>query len=296
MKQLNSFFRAFNSYISLVILNYIFLFLFRLWEVTMLSGSGISSEILNGFAGDIIVVNLALIVIYIPYALLWLWKQKATMVIFGMLMSLFYLLSIPVQAYYNITGEIISAGNFQCSTLSAWVFSLKNIPVISFLVPFIILMALGVYLIHTISRQLQVFPKIAVNFFAILLIVAIPAGFELGLNSDFFTKNENRVNKPFHFAASCMSCTFGGHQPETDQVSDIERYQNVSGAETYISADEFPLLRKADTDNCLSPYFHETNNGLPPNVVMIVVEGLGSNFLNPINEISFMPYDLFLSP
>ena len=256
----------------------------------MISGSGIFSETLTGFAGDIIIVNLVLIIMYIPYALLWLWKQKTTMVIFAILMSLFYLLSTPIQAYYNITGEIISAGIFQCSTLSAWAFPLKNIPVISFLLPFLIFLVLGTYLIHTISRQVQVFPKIAVNFFAFLLIIAIPAGFELGLNSDFFTKNDHRVNKPFHFAGTCMSCTFGGYQPVKDVVSDIDRYQNIRGAEAYLSADEFPLLRKAIADPCISPYFNETDNGLPPNIVMIVVEGLGSKFLNPINEISFMPF------
>jgi hypothetical protein len=290
MKQLNSFFRAFNSYISLIILNYIFLFLFRLWEMIMVSGSGIFSETLNGFAGDIIIVNFALIIIYIPYALLWLWKQKATLVIFAIAMSLFYLLSIPVQAYYNITGEIISAGNFHCSILSGWAFTLKNIPAISFLIPFLIFFALGIYLIHTISRQVQVFPKIAVNFFAFLLIIAIPAGFELGFNSDFFTKNDHRINKPFYFAASCMNCTFGIHQPEEAEISEIERYQDLRETDTYISGDEFPLLRKALTDACLSPYFRETDNGLPPDIVMIVVEGLGTKFLNPINEISFMPF------
>ena len=290
MKQLNSFFRAFNSYISLILLNYIFLFLFRLWEVIMVSGSAIFSETLNGFAGDIIIVNLALIIIYIPYALLWQWKQKATLVIFAIVMSLFYLFSIPVQAYYNITGEIISAGNFHCNTLSGWAFTLKNIPAISFLIPFLIFLALGMYLIHTINRQVQVFPKIAVNFFAFLLIIAIPAGFELGLNSDFFTKNNHRINKPFHFAASCMSCTFGIHQPEEAEISEIERYQNLRGTDTYISGDEFPLLRKAFSDACLSPYFRETDNGLPPNVVLIVMEGLGTKLLDPIHEVSFMPF------
>ncbi|MFN2396324.1 MAG: hypothetical protein ABR597_11615, partial [Bacteroidales bacterium] len=198
MKHLKFFFRAFNSYISLIILNYIFLFLFRFWEIIMVSGSGKFSEIVNGFAGDIIIVNLALIIIYIPFGLLWLWKQKATTMIFGILMVLYYLFSLPVQAYYNTTGEIISVVNFNCSALSAWVFSLKNIPLGSLIITFAIFLAVGIYLIHIIYRQVNLFPKIAVNFFAFLLIIAIPAGFELGLNSDFFTKNDHRVNKPFY--------------------------------------------------------------------------------------------------
>jgi phosphoglycerol transferase MdoB-like AlkP superfamily enzyme len=287
MKQLNTFFRAFNSYISLIILNYIFLFLIRLWEVIMV---GTITETVSGFAGDIILVNLALMLIYIPYALLWLWKPKTAVLLFGVLMGLFYLLSLPLQAYYNITGEIISAIDFNCSSLQAWVFALKNIPVISFILPFVVFLALAIYLVRTILRQTHVFPKIAVNFFAFLLIIAIPAGFELGLNSDFFTKNEHRINKPFHFAAFCMSCTFGSHQPEIDEVSEIERYQSIRGAEAYISDDEFPLLRKVVTDPCLSPYFRETDNGQPPNVVLIVMEGLGSKFLDPVHEISFMPF------
>ncbi len=290
MKQLKLFFRAFNSYISLIILNYIFLFLFRLWEIIMISGTGALSEIISGFAGDIIIVNLSLIVIYIPFAFFWLWKQKLTTVIFGILITLFYLFSIPVQAYYNITGEIISVINFQCSAATAWVFSVENIPVISYLVPLLVFLPLAIYLIHTIIRQVHVFPKIAVNFFAFLIIIAIPAGFELGLNSDFFTKNDHRVNKPFHFAGTCINCTFGSYQPEIDEVSEIEHYQSIRGAEAYISGDEFPLLRKSGPDNCLSPYFRETDHGMPPNIILIVVEGLGNKFLNPLNDVSFMPF------
>ncbi len=290
MEQLKSFFQAFNSYISLIILNYIFLFLFRLWEIIMIAGAGTYPEILSGLAGDIVLVNLSLLVIYIPYALVWLWKPKTAVFLFGVIMGLFYLLSIPVQAYYNITGEIISAVNFQCSNLSAWVFSLKNIPVISFLLPFFIFLALGIYLIRIISRQVHVFPKIAVNFFAFLLIIAIPAGFELGLNSDFFTKNQHRVNKPFHFAASSMRCTFGTQMPKETVIAATERYQAIRGKETYLADDEYPLLRKSIADQCLSPYFRETYDGLPPNVVIIIVEGLGDKFLYPINQISFMPF------
>ncbi|MFN2396323.1 MAG: hypothetical protein ABR597_11610, partial [Bacteroidales bacterium] len=77
---------------------------------------------------------------------------------------------------------------------------------------------------------------------------------------------------------------------EIDEVSEIEEYQNLRGTDTYISGEEFPLLRKTDSDNCLSPFFRETDNGMPPNVVIIVVEGLGSKFLDPINSISFMPF------
>ena len=290
MEQVKSFFQAFNSYISLIILNYIFIFLFRLWEIIMIAGAGKLPEILNGFAGDIVLVNLSLLAIYIPYALVWLWKPKTAAFVFGILMSLFYILSIPVQAYYNITGEIISAENFQCGTLSAWFFTLKNIPVVSFLIPLLLFMALAAYLNHTIRHHVHVFPKIAVNFFAFLLIIAIPAGFELGLNSDFFTKNQHRVNKSFHFAASSMRCTFGTQMPSETVIAPIKRYQVIRGKETYLADDEYPLLRKAVADQCLSPYFKETNDGLPPNVVIVIVEGLGDKFLHPINQISFMPF------
>ncbi len=256
----------------------------------MRAGNGALVEILSGFVGDIILVNLALLVFFIPYAFIWLWKPKAAITVSGVLMGLFYLLSIPVQAYYNATGIIISAINFNCSSFSAWFYSLINIPLVSFLIPFLIFVAIFVYLIQIIRRQEHVFPKIAVNFFAFLLIIAIPAGFELGLNSDFFTKNEHRINKLFHFAASCMSCTFGSHQPEPEEVSEIEKYQSLRGKDNYILADEFPLLRKVAADPCLSPYFSKTENGMPPNVVLIVKEGLGSKFIDPDHEISFMPF------
>ena len=256
----------------------------------MTAGQGSLSEILTGLAGDIILVNLALLIIYIPYALIWLWKPQQAAVIFGVFMVIYYLISIPLQAYYHNTGEIISAGNFQCSTLSAWAFSLKNTPVISYLLPFLLFAALGIYQIRSIIRQVNVFPKIAMNFFAVLLIISIPSGFELGLNSDFFIKNNHRINKPFHFTASSVRCAFGAHTPENDHISDTDRYWNIRGKNTYFGGDEYPLLRKTTTDMCLSPYFRETNDDIPPSVVMIIVEGLGNKFLYPMHEISFMPF------
>jgi len=54
---------------------------------------------------------------------------------------------------------------------------------------------------------------------------------------------------------------------------------------------QFPFLHPEQTPDTLGPYFSPTSDGRPPNVVMIVVEGLGRSFSGPQASLgSFTPF------
>lgn len=54
---------------------------------------------------------------------------------------------------------------------------------------------------------------------------------------------------------------------------------------------QFPFLHPEQTPDTLGPYFSATSDGRPPNVVMIVVEGLGRSFSGPQASLgSFTPF------
>src|SRR5690606_18794789 len=44
---------------------------------------------------------------------------------------------------------------------------------------------------------------------------------------------------------------------------------------------DYPFLRREQTPDTLGPYFSPTSDGRPPNVVLIIVEGLGRSFSGP---------------
>ena len=54
---------------------------------------------------------------------------------------------------------------------------------------------------------------------------------------------------------------------------------------------DYPFLREEQTADTLGPYFLHTSDGRPPNVVVIVVEGLGRSFSGPEASLgSFTPF------
>lgn len=54
---------------------------------------------------------------------------------------------------------------------------------------------------------------------------------------------------------------------------------------------QYPFLREEQTPDALGPYFLPTGDGQPPNVVVIVVEGLGRSFSGPQASLgSFTPF------
>lgn len=54
---------------------------------------------------------------------------------------------------------------------------------------------------------------------------------------------------------------------------------------------EYPFLRRDTTPDALGPYFGPTRDGRPPNIVVIVVEGLGRSFSGPNAALgSFTPF------
>ena len=54
---------------------------------------------------------------------------------------------------------------------------------------------------------------------------------------------------------------------------------------------DYPFLHAENTPNALGPYFNATRDGQPPNIVVIVVEGLGRSFSGPDAALgSFTPF------
>ncbi len=54
---------------------------------------------------------------------------------------------------------------------------------------------------------------------------------------------------------------------------------------------DYPFLRQEQTPDTLGPYFSPTSDGRPPNVVLIIVEGLGRSFSGPRAALgSFTPF------
>ncbi len=61
-------------------------------------------------------------------------------------------------------------------------------------------------------------------------------------------------------------------------IGDFEQQSGTLAEMDYVDEEQFPFLHKNNTPDVLSPFFNKTNT--PPNVVIILVEGLGRAFTN----------------
>ncbi|WP_347374470.1 sulfatase-like hydrolase/transferase [Aequorivita sp. Q41] len=74
-------------------------------------------------------------------------------------------------------------------------------------------------------------------------------------------------------------------------VNDLIKFKveaNKMSALNFSDREDFPLLKPFDTPDVLSPFFN--TNEAKPNIVFIVVEGLGSEFLDGNDYSGFTPY------
>lgn len=94
--------------------------------------------------------------------------------------------------------------------------------------------------------------------------------------------NNISLNKSYYFYNSCLRSLYPGE----------EKYPFIPATETafeYVDEAHYPFLHKVDSTDVLSPFFNKDE--ARPNIVFIVVEGLGRAFSNKDAYLgSFTPY------
>jgi peptidoglycan-N-acetylglucosamine deacetylase len=287
MKILNSFFKPFPSFNRLAFIFYLYFFLLRLWEFLIVPESNSVVEASMGFAFDILIINAVLLVIYIPFRGIWSINSKLANVLLISASLIFYLLGSVIQLHYTQNNEILNLNNFNCSLANAILYIIDNVSYITliFAAAFVITMVTIFYILSFRKTEAIHWSWIH-RFMLIFLIISLPAALELSQNPEIITKTNQRINKPFAFIKTKVDCIFGKNEStQQDQLT----YNPVT-KKTYINPDEFPLLHKNDTEDCLASYFKKSNQTDLPDIVLLLVGGLGNDYIFPMNDIQFMPF------
>jgi phosphoglycerol transferase MdoB-like AlkP superfamily enzyme len=265
---------------------------------------GIVSEALAGFAGDVVLINLILIILYFPYRALSSFNPRWAAAGFIFVTILYFIVVAPVQMFYLLTHEIASG----CYPDGGFIFVFKAFSTGKVLFSMAVVALIGAFWLWFIARkQLISLPLMVKQIFIFFLILAIPAAFELGVNSDFFNKTPHRINKHFYFVKTGTICLTGSSKVVDNTLTGVELLHHIKKEKTHLDKEGFPLLHQFEKQNCLSDYFAQTESESKPDIVLLVVEGLGNGFISPMHGISFMPYleqlrnrslywDHFLSP
>jgi phosphoglycerol transferase MdoB-like AlkP superfamily enzyme len=276
------------SFIRLLLINTLIISLFRVFETTYIlialdrQKNLIPAELL-GLIYDIFTIN-ALLILFLP---LYIWIKKRseywvdTLFLNGI--GFFSLLHIPILIYFLYQLELLDFFMWNTSVDESF-FTMRSsgISYFALFVP-VLMISLMLTLLRRGIKDNKIpwffhTKRFARLFLAIALILQVVY---------IFSFNRFTASKSLHlFAKSAIYAVTPKEKGEHYTEADAFAFRNLDKSKLYLDT-EYPLLHLMDTTNRMGPYFHKFER--PPNVVILIVEGLGDDFIHAYRGLEFMP-------
>lgn len=279
--------REFASF-SLVWL--ILMLLFSIAEITLnFITTGLPSGFLNlvfwsGYL-DVLFWLKWVMIAYIIYIPIFLLSPKIARVTFQVLLIAFFVIQIILLNYFNAALVMLGADLFGYSItdIKQTVGSSGGVNLSSTIV-FVVLMSIVVVTTRFFTKKVHPGLYFALGLPVLSLVFMSFSSYKelkkINLKSDF--ANSLVTNKSAHFYSDAYSY-FNPEVYETDIYADNyigDYFNKFNGGIAFNFVDEanYPFLHEEVTNDVLSPFF--TPQDKAPNIVIILVEGLGRAFTN----------------
>ena len=237
----------------------------------------------KGFLTDLLFWLYLLILNALLFLVFSIISIKAAKGIFNVLFILFFLLNLQFIYYYKTSLVLLGSDLFGYSindiTQTIGASGVLAFGTVVLFIIFIAFISLGLFFLK---------PKLKLNFAfsAVLVLIGLPVFLSGGLpdlkpkyDQDF--ANNLITNKSQHFYNAAIDyVTQTTYKPDIyadNYLSQLERRVAQQGKFDYKYPD-YPFLHDAETSDVLSPFFEKREK--KPNLVFIVVEGLGRAFTN----------------
>ena len=215
-------------------------------------------------------------VIYLIFIPLLMLFDKPAKILFKIIVLLFFTIHILLVNYFN-TALIPLGADFYGYSLQDIQETLNASGSINLTAGLILLVVLFllIYIFFfglkkiTFSRYTAVI--VPILSFALIFSNLYTISKELQLDSDF--ANNLAFNKSEYF----YNASFNHFFPTTDKQN-IDYNEPIIASFDYTDEKSYPFLHKENTADILTPYFNQNNE--KPNIVIILVEGLGRAFSN----------------
>ena len=241
-----------------------------------------------GCVKDIVFIIIIACIIYMPYALLYIYRKQLANIFFIILSTIACIIQAALMQYFLTT--LVPLGgdvwNYSWADIQQTVGAAGGVKT-SAIILFIVLITVAIASFIFLPKKLKP------TFFVATIILAAITVTTL---TSFSTKiqrwsiqpefiNNFTTNKSFFFYQKSW-IHFFPEQTETDidiyADSYIDDYgdnnTNNALAFKYIDEQQYPFLHTEETTDVLSPFFQTTTT--KPNIVIILVEGLGRAFTN----------------
>ncbi len=158
----------------------------------------------------------------------------------------------------------------------------------TFICTTVFMLALVVSLFIIIPKKLKFSASVS---FMLLVLFGVSAIISLSSITNKLKPGEEfgnniSLNKSYYFYNSCYQFLYGSKEEDIPVNIASASYASTFN---YIDEQHYPFLHTIDSSDMLSPFFNKQNT--PPNLVFIVVEGLGRSFSNKDAYLgSFTPF------
>ncbi len=248
--------------------------------------------ILYGLAKDIAFMSSLAIWCYLPFTLLYVLSKKVAHVTFIILGSLTVLIQVALSQYFIQSFVPLGADlwSYSWADIQQTVGASGGLTITSVIGLFFVI-GLSLFILIKLPRRLMANDGIVV-FFILLITVAgirdLNKVTEALLPGREYSNNLS-LNKSYYFYSSSYNRFF-----PKDLEEDIYRDDYQSDgilADTEIDTKNYPFLHRTDsTKNVLGDFFSQEDS-MPPNIVILMVEGLGRAFSNQNAYLgSFTPF------
>lgn len=291
---------ALDSYCRISILLLILLLFIASYETVAALNSHVEKLPVAGMAGAIFINYLfywlkTFILFLIPYLIFYIFYKTLAKSFYIFFATLLLLLQVALIQYFNKSMVPLGADLFAYSiadikqTLGASG-GVSILQIISFII--LIAFSLFVFIYFPKKISLNKYAAFSITFFSVFVLIT---GFSFGgfsslkteyvrslvLNkSDFFLTQSYHYFSPEVVESDIYSDSYSG-----DFGNDMPSVRDFN----YVDEEKFPFLHKDETPDVLSPFFNQSNQ--KPNIVFILVEGLGRAFTNEGAVLgNFTPY------
>ncbi|MBP1668933.1 MAG: sulfatase-like hydrolase/transferase [Bacteroidetes bacterium] len=278
-----------QRYLKLVLVSYTLVVVLRFLETILIAHNyGWQPHLLchetAGILVDMLIVNSLFLILFPLYFLLY--RMNVRLADYGFLVVLFMaaILHMGIIKYFIYQLIPLDIFVYQYS-LSEVLFTIRSSDTeyFSLIIAMALLLSAGLILYKLLGRA--ILQRRLVRIFAVFVMVSLPVVvFE---HSALLSLNKFSSNKSYYFVHRSLSWWRDRKNDNDLFLRVFNDYQQIFRGKKYIRRD-YPLLHRFENKDVLGTYFRKVD--IPPNIVILIVEGLNDDFVHPFRGTDLMPF------
>lgn len=279
-----------SNYLKIIILNAILQVIFRLLETALIVlNFGVQkllfqSEIL-GLLYDLVITNVIMAVIFPVFFLISKISEKIADRLFVILIAALSIFHLFILKYFLYQLILLDTSLYKYSIREIlFTITTSNIGYAKNLLLLTVILS-AIYLSSVLLNKID-YHKIKSKFTYFILSVSVLVVLFVWF-SDIHLNNYTK-NKSLFFYSRSLSYFFQKEDYSADlSKQDAIKFQQLFPGKLF-SGKNYPLLHEFKNLNVLKPYFNQFDS--PPNIVILIVEGLNDDFLYDFKGVNLMPF------